>query len=635
MKANLIKIIYLTINLLIVSCILQAQNKRCGTVEDEQYILSKNPDLKLIKDGVDMYIRDYLQSPAMQQKTTNNLIIRIPVVVHLIGDYVISSIPDWKVEEQIAILNQDFRKISGTNGYGVGVDTWIEFCLATLDPLDNQTSGIIKISGTYNTWVKDAPDNNSNSDYALKSLSHWNPHQYLNLYVVKEISNSAGTTFAGYAKPSWLLSTYPERDGVVLDYFNFGNNSASPNNGFGRSATHEIGHWLGLKHTWGELPNGADGDCSVDDGFEDTPICDGPYFSDYNNDCPHLHQCTTENNEIESTDLRQIENYMDYSDDLCMNMFTLGQSNYMWATLMTQRYYGNFKSCGSHCGNGIQDSDETGVDCGGNDCAPCTHCNNGVMDGGEYGVDCGGTDCPPCVVTSNCSGDYITASGQCVISGTDYICTNLRWNSWTASSASSGCSVITVASDHPVGRSTCVEINIFPEFEFNAGTYVWQGQTYYNSFQICGGPSFTSRLSNSNSHENKENQILELVENNIDNFNEIEILPNNNSLEYNKNLIQPFNSKSTQDQQNINLLKKTKLEFSIYPNPNTGHFFISSSVSDIMYSFELLNVTNHCVFSKTGLSGNVQVNIAPLSSGVYFIKLLCGEKCEYKKIIKE
>ena len=145
----------------------------------------------------------------------------------------------------------------------------------------------------------------------------------------------------------------------------FGYNASNPHNGGGRTLTHETGHWLNVYHTF----NFQAFSCIYNDYVDDTPICHGVNYADFTHGCtPHPYQCTAENTLVGSTDLRQIENYMDYSDDLCMSKFTNGQAIRMQATLFdTRKTIISSRGCGTptHCSNGIHDGNEAGIDCGG------------------------------------------------------------------------------------------------------------------------------------------------------------------------------------------------------------------------------------------------------------------------------
>lgn len=372
-------------------CLVQltkAQN-RCGSDQHEQNILAKNPTFLSIKETKKYQLMDYLKSTNFSIQRTSSDIIKIPVVVHLIGTNVI-NVSYSRVLDQINILNQDYGKLAGTNGFGNGVDTKIQFCLASTDPFGLPTNGIISKYGVYPAnWNIDAPDADINSDQSLKFVSHWPEKNYLNLYVVDEIVDSGGGGVLGYATFPWSMSASPDLDGVVIGKSYFGITPDAEYNS-GRTATHEVGHWLGLLHTFQDgCPNG---DC-IDEGDQccDTPPVDAPNFN-----CIAVNSCPTDDPDLND----QIQNYMDYTPDLCMNMFSQNQSDRIFATLHTDRHYTLFSSCAVHCENGFQDADETGIDCGGIDCLPCSHCENEIQDADETGLDCGGLDCAPCSATS-------------------------------------------------------------------------------------------------------------------------------------------------------------------------------------------------------------------------------------------
>lgn len=390
-----------SIVLLLCCCILKlnAISQRCATMDIFNNSLKSNPHLITIHDS----INEVIKAKATEIKSNKaQVLIRIPVVVHLIGNNVISSIAPnnyQRVHQQIDILNEDFRKMLGSNGDGNGVDTEIEFCLASRDEYNGVTNGINEVDGVLGPYgyVDDA---------TIKALIHWDPTKYLNLYVI-EFSDG----LLGYATFPTDLVTNPELDGVVIgsDYFGI---SGHASYGFGRTTTHEVGHWLNLHHTWGDdlIAN-----CGDDDGVNDTPICLGDNgIGEVANGCLPPNECAAENALAGfPNDIRQVENYMDYSDDLCMNIFTQGQTDVMQATLSTIRDIitgmAVTKCDGTvsmpHCANGYQDYDELGIDCGGFDCLPCLpnfHCSNGYRDYDEMGVDCGGLDCPPCTFATHC-----------------------------------------------------------------------------------------------------------------------------------------------------------------------------------------------------------------------------------------
>lgn len=238
----------------------------------------------------------------------------IPVVVHVIhtGSAIGSgaNIPESQINEQIRILNEDFRRLNAdaTNTPAeflpVAADANIEFILAKQDPNGLPTNGIVRVQGT-----KSAYDPNSDATL-IGQISQWNPDEYMNIWVVPLVQ-----PYIGYASfpisdlPGLNFSPTPAiMDGVTIDYryFGIGGNATSASRG--RTATHEVGHFFGLRHIWG------DGGCEVDDFVADTPAQDAS-----NNVCnanPSKFSCGGNN---------MIQNYMDYTPDACMNLFTIGQ----------------------------------------------------------------------------------------------------------------------------------------------------------------------------------------------------------------------------------------------------------------------------------------------------------------------
>jgi hypothetical protein len=294
---------------------------RCATVEYEKYLQTKDPQRM-----TDAQFEAWLTPLVNKQKKlrTNSKIaatvITIPVVVHVIhSGQAIGTAPnitDTQVQSQITVLNQDFRKMLGTPGYNtnpVGADIEIEFVLAKVDPNGNPTNGIDHVNMCQSSWYPEEIET------TLKPSTIWDPTQYLNMWSVK----FAPSELLGYAQPP-NASGLPglsnnggnaNTDGVVSGYSYFGSVAFNDSTFLldttfnkGRTMTHEVGHWLGLRHIWGDTACG-------DDYCEDTPV-----HHDKNFGCPTLLNCSGIGNEM-------VENYMDYTDDACMNIFTQNQKD--------------------------------------------------------------------------------------------------------------------------------------------------------------------------------------------------------------------------------------------------------------------------------------------------------------------
>jgi hypothetical protein len=289
--------------------------KNCGTVTYQQHLKeqSKLESPEVFENWMSEKVRELRSVSAKFRTSRLHQVITIPVVVHIVhmGEAIGSgsNIDDNRVFEQIQRLNDDFRRLNSDTVntppeyLGVAADAEIEFVLAKRDPYGLATTGINRVLGT--RPVYDLVHNTE-----LKALSYWPAEEYLNLWVVQlesllgyaqfPISNLGGLELASENRLT---------DGVVIDTDFFGNNAGLVPESIGRTCTHEVGHFLGLRHIWG------DGGCGVDDFCSDTPLSNSSNFG-----CPDASSCGSDD---------MVQNYMDLSDDLCMNLFTLCQKDRM------------------------------------------------------------------------------------------------------------------------------------------------------------------------------------------------------------------------------------------------------------------------------------------------------------------
>ncbi len=373
MRRNLLLALFLP--LFLISFTQTNAQRNCAAMDHMHNEEQSDPHVHQIRQQIEAHTQAYVNNTDPDSRV--NGIITIPVVVHVIYGNSTENISDAQIASQMQVLNDDFRRLNADadNTWSQAADTEIEFCMATIDPNGNPTNGITRTS----TSVSAFSTNDAMKFNAQGGKDAWPAGDYLNMWVC-DISGG----ILGYAQfPGGSAAT----DGVVMDYQYFGTigTATAPFDG-GRTTTHEVGHWLNLRHIWG------DGNCNADDFVSDTPTSDAANYG-----------CATGHVSCNSTDM--VQNYMDYSDDGCMNLFTAGQTARMRALFDNGGFRQsllNSGACGGTnpnpptCVDGIQNGDETGVDCGGPDCPDCPTCSDGIQNGNETGVDCGGPDCNVC-----------------------------------------------------------------------------------------------------------------------------------------------------------------------------------------------------------------------------------------------
>ena len=730
------KKIVLLLCLLTVS-IFFAQERNCSSMDNLAYRMQQDPELKQRMDAIEVFTRQRINDN--QNNRVDGAVITIPVVVHVIYNNSSENISNAQIQSQIDVLNEDFRRTnSDANTIWQQVaDTQIEFCLSKVDPNGNSSIGITRKASSRTSWgTNDAMKNSSQG-----GVDPWDTSQYLNIWVC-----NIGGGILGYAQfPGGSAAT----DGVVNSpqYFGRTGTATAPFN-LGRTATHEVGHFLNLRHIWG------DGGCGIDDFVSDTPESDAS-----NGGCATTH--------VSCGSLDMVQNYMDYSNDSCMNLFTQGQKSRMRAVLEpggSRRNLALSEKCGTvitqpTCSDGIQNGTETGVDCGGTSCLPCQtacndnelnidivfdnypeetswsivnssgttvassnystanadgsstteklclpndcytftisdvygdgmccsygngsynitdqngtitsggsfgaseasdfclgnisnpSCDDGIQNGDETGIDCGGTACNPCVIPGTIilnegyfesgwdgwidgGGDSFRYNGNRSYENSYSI--RLRDNSGTASS-------MTSPSLNLTGFNQVEVTFYFYSYSMETGEDFWL--RYYN-----GSGWSTVRTWSSGSNFQNNNFYSATVTLNSDSYNfasnsgfrfQCDASGNADQIYIDQVTIKGINGTRSERSNNLMFVKslndtKDLGDQVLYPNPARGNKIFINNSYDLNPEYRIINLLGQTV--KKGSMTNGTINIGKLESGLYLIEFNDQEETIIKKFIKE
>lgn len=279
--------------------------RKCGVMEVHRRLLTESESYARARNQIENLALAYKTG----LKAVSRIgVVRIPVVVHVIWNKEEQNISDAQIQSQIDVLNEDFRKLNSDISQVPSVwkdltaDFGIEFFLATKDPDGNLAKGITRTQ----TSEVSFGTNDKVKSTATGGKDPWPTDHYLNIWVCQLKGG-----LLGYAQ---FPGGPAETDGVVITHTGFGTTGTalSPFDK-GRTATHEIGHWLNLYHIWGDDGTG----CGGTDEVDDTPNQGGPNYGFPG--FPHI-SCNN------APDGDMFVNYMDYVDDKCMVMFTQGQA---------------------------------------------------------------------------------------------------------------------------------------------------------------------------------------------------------------------------------------------------------------------------------------------------------------------
>jgi hypothetical protein len=313
-----------------------AQEKCATTAAYHKYL--QDPVQQQALQMAESKAREWLSNAQNQNAASlmRNSVIRIPVVVHVLYKNAAQNIPDSLIHSQIQVLNECFRKqnpnYANTRAIfdTLGADTEIEFCLAAEDPAGYPTTGIIRKQAPSNAQFDPLFGFDNMKKPSKGGDTAWANTTYLNIWV-GDMSIANQTFVLGYAT---FPGAHPALDGIVIQFSYFGKYSKQ---GFlGKTTVHEVGHWLGMRHIWADDDNVQNPQtvyCDSTDFVDDTPNA-GPKS---NSNCDLTkNTCSAESafwGNLDPPDM--VENYMDYSSDACMTMFTKGQKARMYSFLST------------------------------------------------------------------------------------------------------------------------------------------------------------------------------------------------------------------------------------------------------------------------------------------------------------
>jgi hypothetical protein len=401
----------------------------CGSADHYQEMLQNNPSFAQQRQLIETQTTNYENNSSNHKRA----VVTIPVVFHVVYNTTIQNVSDAQIQSQLTVLNADFRKLNADASLvpsafaGLAADCEIQFCLAQQDPTGLATTGIIRKSTTSTSF-----STNDAVKYAAQGGSTiWDRNKYLNIWVC----NLSGGVL-GYAQfPGGPAAT----DGVVITYTTLGTmgTAASPYNK-GRTATHEVGHWVNLFHIWGD-----DGTaCTGSDLVGDTPN-----QADENYGCPTFPQVSCSN----GTNGDMFMNYMDYTNDACMYMFTTGQKTRLSALFAT---------------GGSRVSLATSTGCNAPSVATC---------GNASGLSSSS------ITTTGATINWTAVSGATSYNVQYKLSTATTWTTLTASTNSSNLTGLTAGSTYNFQiQAVCAS---------GTGTYVASTFTTTTATSSCGNPT--------------------------------------------------------------------------------------------------------------------------------------------------
>ena len=300
---------------------------RCATMYIHRRFAAIDPEYRRRRRDLELETRQFIARYAARNLRTG--VVRIPVVVHVVWNTAAQNISDAQIQSQLDVLNADYRKLNADSASvpapfaGVAADFRIEFALAVRDPTCKATTGITRTNTSITGFTAVSASDERMKSTAMGGHDPWDVTKYLNMWVVNYTDGTLG-----YG----TFPTLPANiQGLVCDFRAFGTVGVAAANApynLGRTATHEVGHWLNLLHIWGDDDTSPSGNCSGSDECADTPNQAVENFGKPT--FPHVTCGNGPNGDM-------FMNYMDYTDDAAMFMFSQDQATRANATLSIAR----------------------------------------------------------------------------------------------------------------------------------------------------------------------------------------------------------------------------------------------------------------------------------------------------------
>lgn len=292
--------------------------QRCISQERLAAYLQQNPEAEASRAELEHFIQ-------LQEAVQTRSSIDIPVVFHIVWNTEEDNISDEQIISQLQVLNQDFRRANNSAGLipsifqPLAADMELNFCLARRTPDGAPTNGILRRQTSLSFMGDRIANGRKSVCYTSDGGSDaWDTGRYINVWVARRQFFPAEASFPGMGTAS--------EDGIIISPPFVGKTGSAASNQpyhLGRTLTHELGHYFNLYHLWGP---GQTGSCSQSDEVADTPTQSKSYLGE----CPTHPQIT-----CGSADM--FMNFMNYTDDACMAMFSNGQKNRVWAAIAAAR----------------------------------------------------------------------------------------------------------------------------------------------------------------------------------------------------------------------------------------------------------------------------------------------------------